>query len=133
LITIVRIGERRSLDMGVLMFQISNYHEIINEHDPIVLNKVLVYIAKVLHGIVRSEHKIYRYSHNTFLVVLNRSSPDDMLHSEQRIIAQITKNHIEYNKKPVTLALGIARTNHQKGDTIDTIIRRLEETKESIR
>jgi len=125
----IRIGARRSLDMGILMFQVENYHEIINQHSPTVFNKVLVYIAKVLQSYVRTEHKIYRYNHGTFLIILNRSSLDDIAHSEQRIITQITKNHIEYNKKPVPLTICTAKTNHQAGDTIDTIIKRLEEQK----
>ena len=40
---------------------------------------------------------------------------------------------IEYNKKPVTLALNISETYHQKGDTVDSMIKRLEENKRPVK
>lgn len=133
ILPVIRIGERRSLDMGIMMLQVENYHDIIAQHDDIVFNKVLVYIAKTLKNFIRSENRSYRYNHNTFFILFNRSSATEIEQSERRIIAQLKKNVIEYNKKPVTLLLSSAKTTHQKGDTVDTLIRRLEEAKEPVK
>ena len=133
ILPLIRIGERRSLDMGMIMLQVENYHDIIDTHGDAVFNKVLIYIAKVLRSFIRKENLIYRYNHNTFLVLFNRTTMDEMVQSKKRILAQITKNAIEYNKKPVALNILAAKTTHQKGDTVDTLIKRLDEQKNAVK
>lgn len=133
ILPLIRVGERRNLDMGIMMLQVANYHDIIAEHDDVVFNKVLVYIAKTLRSFIRNENRSYRYNHNTFFVLFNRSSLDEIERSEQRVVSQINKNLIEYNKRPVTLFLNTSKTTHQKGDTVDTLIKRLEADKHPLK
>ena len=133
ILPIIRVGERINLDMGIMMLQVENYHEIIAEHSDVVFNKLLIYIAKALKNVIRHENRSYRYNHNTFFILFNRSSANGVEQSERRVINQITKNLIEYNKKPVTLALNISETYHQKGDTVDSMIKRLEENKRPVK
>ncbi len=133
ILPLIRIGERRSIDMGILMLQVENYHEIIDDHNDIVYNKVLIYIAKALKSFIRQENRSYRYNHNTFFILFNRSSGAEMEQSKRRITGQITKNVIEYNKRPVPLVLNCAMTTHQKGDTVDSLIKRLEADKQRVK
>ena len=133
ILPIIRVGERINLDMGLMMLQVENYHEIINKHSDIVFNKVLIYIAKALKSVIRYENRSYRYNHNTFFILFNRSSAHGIEQSERRVINQITKNLIEYNKKPVNILLNISETFHQKGDTVDTMIKRLDESKRPVK
>ena len=126
ILPILKVGERRHLDMGIIKVQIANYDHLLSEEGETVLNKVLIYITKILSGFVRKENKVYRYNYNTFYILLNRSSEEDIRNTKERIILQATKNTIEYNKKPIALELSVAYTAHEKGDTISGILERLE-------
>lgn len=133
ILPLIRAGQRRSLDMGIMMLQVENYHEIIAEHSEVVFNKLLIYIAKALGSFMRHENRSYRYNHNTFFILFNRSSLDAIEQSEHRIVMQITKNLFEYNKKPVELKLNISKTTHYRGDTVDSMIKRLEKDKRPVK
>lgn len=129
MIPILKVGSRRDLDQGVLMIEVSNYDTIIADHGDVVFNKVLVYITKVLESYVRHENKIYKYNLNTFLILFNRSKPSDLENTEKRIISQVSKNIIEYGKQTIKLTICSAKATHKTGDTIDTLLGRLDETK----
>jgi len=129
MLPILKVGGGRDLDMGLLLIEVANYESIISEHGDKVYNKVLIYITRILKGHIRSENKIYKYNHNTFLVLFNRSQSEDLRKTRERIISQLSKNAIEYQKKPVDLTICSAEITHKKNDTIDFLIDRLQKNK----
>lgn len=126
---ILKIGGERDLDLCMLLIEISNLSDITKKSGSEAADKILIYVNKLLNSLIRQENRIYRYSNDTFLIVLNRSAEEQLASTEERVIAKLTRQKMVYGEQSIELMIHSGKSFHKKGDDIDSFTDRAKRDK----
>ena len=126
---ILKIGRERDLDLCMLLIELTNLAEITKQHGSEARDKILIYITKLLGSLIRQENRIYRYSNDTFLVVLNRSAEEQLANTEERVIGKLKTQKVVYNNQNIELTVHSGKSFHKQGDDIDSFTDRAKRDK----
>lgn len=126
---ILKIGMERDLDLCMLLIELTNLAEITKQHGNEARDKILIYITKLLGSLIRQENRIYRYSNDTFLVVLNRSAEEQLANTEERVIGKLKTQKVVYNNQNIELTVHSGKSFHKQGDDIDSFTDRAKRDK----
>ena len=129
---ILKIGLERELDLCMLLIEISNLSDITKKHSMEASDKILIYVNKLLNSLIRQENRIYRYSNDTFLIVLNRSAEEQLVSTEERVIAKLTRQKMVYGDQNIELLIHSGKAFHKKADDIDSFTDRAKRDKRRI-
>ena len=129
---ILKIGVDRDLDLCMLLIEISNLNDITKKHSSEASDKILIYVTKLLNSLIRQENRIYRYSNDTFLIVLNRSAEEQLASTEERVIGKLTRQKMVYGNQNIELIIHSGKSFHKKGDDIDSFTDRAKRDKRRI-
>lgn len=126
---ILKIGMDRELDLCMLLIEITNLAEITRQHGSEARDKILIYVTKLLNSLIRQENRIYRYSNDTFLIVLNRSAEEQLASTEERVIGKLKTQKVVYNNQNIELTVHSGKSFHKQGDDIDSFTDRAKRDK----
>jgi diguanylate cyclase (GGDEF)-like protein len=128
---ILESGFNRNLDLWVSLFTIDDYYRLKDEYGYVVMEKVLLFIAKSLQGTIRSENKIYRYNESpknesVFCVVFNRMDKQNAYLAAGRVRVRVEASKLVYNEKVIAVTISAALAPHRIADTVESISFRAE-------
>jgi len=107
---------RRSSILSLIMIDIDNFKLINDDHGHIVGDQILVQIARIIEGRIRSTDTLYRFGGEEFVIV-----PLDMkLKATQKLAEQLrilVENHALVPDNPVTISLGVAEYKQDESST----------------
>jgi len=129
---ILKIGQTRDLDLCMLLIEVTNLAEIKKVNGQEAADKILVYIARLLSSLIRQENRIYRYSNDTFLVVMNRSAEEQLSSTETRVVEKLSKQKIVYGETAIDLSIATGKSFHKQEDDIDSFTDRAKRDKRFI-
>jgi len=114
----------KQLDMWLIMLDVDDFKIVNDSYGHIAGDKVLIFLTKVLRSIVRKEDYIFRFGGEEFMVILNRITEQKAHQITTRVLETVRKNKLIYKADTINITLSIGLCQHEKGDTIETIIER---------
>ena len=124
---ILKYGKSKDLDLVVAMIDLDDFKIINDKYGHIVGDFVLVKICEIIKSLIRKTDKLYRYGGDEFVIVFNRSNIFNAQKSIERIINKISKTKLKYKEDLIEVSISVGLTSHKKGDTIESLIKRVDE------
>ncbi|GHV05291.1 hypothetical protein AGMMS50229_08130 [Campylobacterota bacterium] len=134
---ILEFGQNRNLDLWVTLITIDDYEKLKETYGYVVMEKVILFIAKSLQGTIRSDNKVYRYNdrpawEGVFCVVFNRMDKQGAYMAAGRARSRVEASKLVYAGKLINVTLSAAVVPHLAADTVETIMNRAESALERI-
>jgi len=120
----VASADNKQLDMWLIMLDVDDFKVVNDTYGHVAGDKVLIFLAKVLRSIVRKSDHIFRFGGEEFMIVLNRVTKNKAYQTANRILETIRKNKLIYKSDTINITISVGLCQHQKGDTIETIVDR---------
>jgi len=114
----------KQLDMWLIMLDVDDFKIVNDSYGHVAGDKVLIFLTKVLRSIVRKEDYIFRFGGEEFMVILNRITEQKAHQIATRVLETVRKNKLIYKDDTINITLSIGLCQHEKGDTIETIVER---------
>jgi len=127
LLEILEKGTNRDLDLVIAMIDLDNFKYINDSYGHLVGDFVLIKFVKIIKSLIRSSDKVYRYGGDEFVIVFNRSTLENAIYSIERIVNKISKTKLKYKDFIINISTSIGITQHKKGDTIESLIKRADD------
>lgn len=121
---VIQAGEKKSLEMVLLMIDADNFKMINDEHGHVAGDKVLYFFAQTIKSVIRTGDKVYRYGGEEFSVVLNRCDKKQAFIVADKIRSQIEQSYLIYSGKTMKMTVSVGATMHHAGDSYDDFIAR---------
>ena len=112
--------------MVLMMIDVDNFKYINEEHGHLAGDKILYFLAQTIKAMIRTADKIYRYGGEEFAVVLSRCDETQAYAMADKIRAKIEQSNLVYLGKSVYVTISVGVTIHQKGDTFDSLLGRVD-------
>ncbi|MDR0747581.1 MAG: GGDEF domain-containing protein [Helicobacteraceae bacterium] len=128
---ILEVGHNRNLDLWIAMFAIDGYDELKDQFGYVVMEKVLLFMAKSLQATIRSDNRIYRYNDNQnhesiFCVVFNRMDKQGAYVASGRVRSRVEASKLVYADQVINVTISAVIVPHRAADTVDLLCRRAE-------
>lgn len=123
---LLRYSKEKKLDLAVMMIDVDDFKKVNDTYGHVAGDKVLVFLAKLLKTSIREYDKAYRYGGEEFLVIFNRITKEAAIKVAERILRMIRNNKLIYKNQTIQITLSIGLTEHQKGDTAESLIERVD-------
>lgn len=122
----------RTMDLSrarcsVLQIGITGIHTLAERHAPLIRDRVLCAVARLLRETLRAGDLPARWTHDEFAVLLHRSSADDTARVCQRIAEAVLAHDWSALTEGLAVQVGISHAQARPGDTIETLMRRCDE------
>lgn len=122
----------RTMDLArarcsVLQIGVTGLQTLAERHAPLVRDRVLCAVARLLRETLRAGDLPARWTHDEFAVLLHRSSADDTARVCQRIAEAVLAHDWSALTQGLTVQVGISHAQARPGDTIETLMRRCED------
>jgi diguanylate cyclase (GGDEF)-like protein len=124
---ILEAGRERDLDCFLVLVGVDNFETFKEEYGYVVMEKVLLFMAKSLQNTIRSENRIYRYGEPTFAVVFNRMDRDAVHAALERVRHRVEVSKLVYSEKVINITITAAGVGHKAGDTPAMLRKKAEE------
>jgi len=121
---LLRPSKERKLDLVIVMIDVDDFKRVNDTYGHIAGDKVLLFLAKLLKNSIREYDRAYRYGGEEFLVIFNRATKESAKKVTERILNLIRNNKLIYKNKTIQITLSMGMTEHQKGDTAESLIER---------
>lgn len=130
---ILQAGCDRDLDLWTALVAIDDYDRLKEELGYVVMEKILLFTAKSLTGMLRSDNRVYRYgegqeNEGAFCVVFNRVDRQEAYFAVKRVSARVESSRLVYKDKVINVTLSAALSPHRAADDWETIRDRAEKT-----
>ncbi|WP_456381620.1 GGDEF domain-containing protein [Hydrogenimonas sp.] len=119
-----RHSKERNLNIVVLMIDVDDFKKINDTFGHIAGDKVLILLAKLFKSSIREYDKAYRYGGEEFLIIFNRAQKENAVKVAERIMKAVRNNKLIYKNQVIRITLSMGLTEHQKGDTLESMIER---------
>jgi len=116
--------EKLKYELHLLILDIDDFKTVNDTYGHIAGDKILIFIANILHKTLRDGDKIFRYGGEEFIIILNRTSSESCLEIANRLLYLIRSNKLIYKGNSLTVTMSIGATKHHAGDTPESIIAR---------
>jgi diguanylate cyclase (GGDEF)-like protein len=122
----------RTMDLSrarcsVLQIGVTGIHELAERHAPLIRDRVLCAVARLLRETLRAGDLPARWTHDEFAVLLHRSSADDTARVCQRIAEAVLAHDWSALTEGLAVQVGISHAQARTGDSIETLMRRCDE------
>lgn len=124
--SVIEVGESKKISMVLMMIDVDNFKYINEEHGHLAGDKILYFLAQTIKAMIRTADKIYRYGGEEFAVVLSRCDETQAYAMADKIRAKIEQSNLVYLGKSVYVTISVGVTIHQKGDTFDSLLGRVD-------
>ncbi len=131
--SILEKGKDRDLDLVVAIIDIDDFKQINDRFGHLVGDFVLIKLTQIMKSLLRKTDKIYRYGGDEFIIVFNRSTLLNAQKSIERIINKISKTALKYKDNIIKITISAGLAQHQKGDTIESLIKKADEALYSVK
>ena len=121
---ILTFGTNRDLDMHIALLDADNFKHINEKFGHIAGDKTLIYITKLLQNSVRHGTKIYRYTGEKFVILLNRMKIEDAKKSIERILKEARESKLFYKGNNIGLTLSAGISSHKENDDYESLLER---------
>jgi len=124
---ILEKGKERQLDLCVAIVDMDDFKKINDTFGHLVGDFVLIKLVQMIKKLIRASDSIFRYGGDEFIIVFNRSNIDMASKSVERILNKIRKTKLKYKDYIIVATISIGLTQHHKGDTMETILKRADD------
>ncbi|WP_353663003.1 GGDEF domain-containing protein [Hydrogenimonas sp. SS33] len=121
---LLKHSEDRNLNIVALMIDIDDFKKINDTFGHVAGDKVLILLAKLFKSSIREYDRAYRYGGEEFLILFNRATVDEAKKVAERIMNAVRNNKLIYKSKVIRITLSMGMAEHQKGDTLESLIER---------
>jgi diguanylate cyclase (GGDEF)-like protein len=121
---LLKHGDERDLNLVALMIDADDFKKINDTFGHVAGDKVLILLAKLFKSSIREYDRAYRYGGEEFLIIFNRAKKEDAIKVAERIMQLVRNNKLIYKNQVIRITLSMGLTEHQKGDTLETMIDR---------
>lgn len=104
-------------DLWLALVEIDNYDKLSSEHGYVVMEKIVLFMAKSLQNTIRSENRIYRASENSFAIVFNRMEKDAVVAAAERIRQRVEVSKLVYAEKIISVTITMVLSASKDGDS----------------
>lgn len=112
---------------AIIIIDLDDFKLINDKNGHLAGDKVLIYVAKLLKTLVRSDAKVYRFGGEEFIIVLNRMGLGNAMEVAQRVVAAIAKNKLKFRSNIITITASLGVTEYKSGDTCETLFHRADQ------
>ncbi|MBP8270429.1 MAG: GGDEF domain-containing protein, partial [Sphaerotilus sp.] len=112
---------------SVLQIGITGLHALAERHAPLIRDRVLCAVARLLRETLRAGDLPARWTHDEFAVLLHRSSADDTARVCQRIADSVLSHDWSALTEGLVVQVGISHAQARPSDTIEALMRRCDE------
>jgi diguanylate cyclase (GGDEF)-like protein len=122
----------RTMDLSrarcsVLQIGVTGLNELAERHAPLIRDRVLCAVARLLRETLRAGDLPARWTHDEFAVLLHRSSADDTARVCQRIAEAVLAHDWSALTDGLEIQVGISHAQARPGDSIELLMRRCED------
>ena len=121
---LLKHGDERDLNLVALMIDADDFKKVNDTFGHVAGDKVLILLAKLFKSSIREYDRAYRYGGEEFLIIFNRAKKEDAIKVAERIMQLVRNNKLIYKNQVIRITLSMGLTEHQKGDTLETLIDR---------
>ena len=112
---------------SVLQIGITGSQSMAERHAPLVRDRVLCAVARLLRETLRAGDLPARWTHDEFAVLLHRSSADDTARICQRIAEAVQAHDWSALTQGLVVQVSISHAQARPGDTVEALMRRCDE------
>lgn len=112
---------------AVLQIGITGIQSLAERHAPLVRDRVLCAVARLLRETLRAGDLPARWTHDEFAVLLHRSSADDTARVCQRIAEAVQSHDWSALTQGLVVQVGISHAQARPGDTVEALMRRCDD------
>ncbi|WP_457559970.1 GGDEF domain-containing protein [Caminibacter sp.] len=120
-------GKEKDLDLVLAIVDIDDFKSINDKFGHLVGDFVLIKLTQIMKNLLRKSDKIYRFGGDEFIIVFNRSTLLNAQKSIERIVSKISKTALKYKDNLIKITISVGIAQHQKGDTLDSLIKKADE------
>ncbi|NPA29188.1 MAG: GGDEF domain-containing protein [Epsilonproteobacteria bacterium] len=120
----LKFSDEKKLDLVAMMIDADDFKLINDTYGHVAGDKVLILLAKLFKSSIRDSDKAYRYGGEEFLILFSRAKLKDVVRIADRIMKTVRNNKIIYKNRTIRMTLSIGLTEHQKGDTLESLVER---------
>ncbi|WP_457564709.1 GGDEF domain-containing protein [Caminibacter sp.] len=124
---ILEKGKEKDLDLVLAIVDIDDFKSINDKFGHLVGDFVLIKLTQIMKNLLRKSDKIYRFGGDEFIIVFNRSTLLNAQKSIERIVSKISKTALKYKDNLIKITISVGIAQHQKGDTLDSLIKKADE------
>ena len=121
---LLRHSDERNLNVVALMIDADDFKKVNDRFGHIAGDKVLILLAKLFKSSIREYDRAYRYGGEEFLILFNRATKEQAVNVAERIMKLVHDNKLIYKNQVIHITLSMGLTEHQKGDTLESMIER---------
>ena len=121
---LLRHSDERNLNVVALMIDADDFKKVNDRFGHIAGDKVLILLAKLFKSSIREYDRAYRYGGEEFLILFNRATKEQAVNVAERIMKLVHDNKLIYKNQVIHITLSMRLTEHQKGDTLESMIER---------
>ncbi len=114
----------RNLGIVALMIDADDFKKVNDTFGHVAGDKVLILLAKLFKASIREYDRAYRYGGEEFLILFNRATLEEAKKVAERIMNAVRNNKLIYKNQVIRITLSMGMAEHQKGDTLESLIER---------
>lgn len=118
---ILKHGDKRDLDVDVVLIDVDNFKQINDSFGHVVGDKMLTLLSELIKKNLRSGTKLYRYGGEEFAIILNRSK-EQACNIIGRIVQEVNHSNFSHESKNVHLTLSAGICSHQKNISLEAFL-----------
>jgi len=116
--------EGKEVDLFLIMLDADDFKDINDSYGHIAGDKTLIFLTKLIQNSLRKGIKVYRYGGEEFVILLNRTTIEEVKSSICRIIKEIASSKLLYKGHDIHLTISAGIASHKKGDTPEMLLER---------
>jgi len=121
---IVKIGEKRDLNIALVVFDLDHFKNINDTYGHLVGDFVLVKVIQFVKEIIRKDDKVYRFGGDEFVIVFDRINKRAIEIITEKIRKKIENTKLKYKDSLLSLTISMGVACHIKNDTIESWLHR---------
>jgi len=118
---------RYGLPFGLLFIDIDHFKRINDDYGHDIGDKVLKTAAKTILNSVRAVDTVCRWGGEEFIIINPYITKDTLYSIANRTLRLVEKSHISINSEELHITLSIGATISRTNDTIDTLLKRVDQ------
>ncbi len=116
--------EGREVEIFLVLIDANNFKKINDAYGHIAGDKTLIFLTKLIQSSLRKGIKVYRYGGEEFIIILNRTTLEEIQKSVNKIIAETSESKLLYKGHNIHLTISAGIACYKKGDSPETLIER---------
>ena len=124
IVEIFQAIEGKRVDLFLVMLDADDFKNINDSYGHIAGDKTLIFLTKLIQNSLRKGIKVYRYGGEEFIIILNRTTLEEVKSSIARIIKEIDASKLLYKGHDIHLTISAGIACHKENDTVENLLDR---------